>query len=322
MSLSDLVRSADDASAVGHAMLLAQALLDGPQDFGPRSFCYTTAVREDSYRNVPPYGAAFGVGGVGVVRIGSRLHAAILELPRVTDLVTEPQLMEHAIEPLTEKSKIHAAVAMVIRDGVKALADTMVIHISEPEFQAAPGDTVQSALTGTAGAQLNWGPGLDGILTAGHVGNPSGSGATAGGTGGNVALSLNPTNHGKTPEADVAVIQLSAAVPAANRIATSTTANPGDSVSVLLRKGGPATTMIMGQLQWLWMPKPNCTCGHVYMTTTCVTKKGDSGAPVLKGSSLIGHVIGASVGMTTYIQLFGYQLQEIANRSGFSSAKL
>ena len=45
---------------------------------------------------------------------------------------------------------------------------------------------------------------------------------------------------------------------------------------------------IMGQMQWLWMPSSNCTCGHVYMTTAHVTAKGDSGAPALKGTDLMG----------------------------------
>ena len=82
------------------------------------------------------------------------------------------------------------------------------------------------------------------------------------------------------------------------------------------------SAIIMGQMQWLWMPSSNCTCGHVYMTTAHVTAKGDSGAPCLKSGDLIGHVIGASKGMATYIQEIDYQLQEIRNQTGFSSAAI
>jgi len=313
MSLTHLVSSEGDASAVGHAMLLAQVLLDGPPEIGFRTFCYTTTPPTETSRatSPPPWGSNYNIAGVGVVHDEGRLHTAILEMASVPTTT---------IERLA-KSRLHSVVQGLIRSGVNAMAEARVVRVSEPEFQAAPGNSVSASLNGTAGAQLNWGPGMDGILTAGHVAKSAGAPAKAGGTAGAVALSLDPTNHGKTPEADVSVIKLSAPVPPASRILGSTTAGPNDPVTVNTQ-GGPVSATIMGLMQWLWLPKANCTCGHVYMTTACVTKKGDSGAPVLKGGSLIGHVIGASVGMMSYIQVFDYQLQEIRNRPGFSAAKL
>jgi hypothetical protein len=250
---------------------------------------------------------------VGVVRRGSHLHAAILQY-----FEGDPTRMR----TLAEATDLHSAVKYVIRGGFEAVADAMVVRVSEPEFEAVPGDTLSAGLTGTAGAQLSWGAGLDGIFTAGHVGQSVGVRANVAGTNGSVVLALDPTNHGKPPEADVAVVQLPSAVLAAKRITGTTTAGPGDSVSVTTRGGATVPATIMGQLQWLWLPSSLCTCGHVYMTTAHVTRKGDSGAPVLKGGELVGHVIGASVGMTTYIQLIDYQLQEIRSQRGFSSASL
>lgn len=315
MSLTDLVRGKDDAHAVGHAMLLAQALLDGPRGESPRSFCYTTPPLEKAPSSYwKPYGSHYGVAGVGVAMHDGRLRTAILDMASASKGETLP---------LHDVPHIRAAVGQVIGDGVDALTEAIVVPITPPEFQAAPGDTVSTpAWLGTAGAQLNWGSGLDGILTAGHVGTPSGVAASAGKTGGKVVLTLDPTNHGKTPEADVAVIQLSSAVPTLNRITGKATAGPSDSVTIRVRVGPPAAATIMGQLQWIWLPNSQCTCGHVYMTTACVTQKGDSGAPALKNNALVGHVIAASPNITTYIQLIDYQLQEIAHQSGFASATL
>jgi hypothetical protein len=300
---------------VGQAMLLAQALMDGPPEAGPRTFCYTAPRYAESFENgkLEPFGAKFGVRGVGVVSADQRLHAAILQYSPDTPTTQKR---------LGQAGDLHSAVKYAIRGGFDAVADAMVVYISEPEFQVAPGDTVSAALKGTAGVQLNWGTGLDGILTAGHVGKSSGTKATVAGASGSVVLALDPTNHGASPEADVSVIQLPSAVPATSRITSTTTAGPGDSVAIATRSGTSASAIIMGQMQWLWLPKSSCTCGHVYMTTKYVTSQGDSGAPVRKGGDLIGHVIAASVGMTTYIQLIDYQLQEIKRNAAFSAANL
>jgi len=311
MSLTDLIQSGEDANAVGQAMLLAQALMDGPPEAGPRTYCYTTPRSVNSKSE--PFGARFGVRGVGVISADRRLHAAILQYSSDAPLTPEP---------LAQVQDLHSAVRYAIRGGFEAVANAMVVRISEPELQAAPGDAVSAALKGTAGVQLNWGSGLDGILTAGHVGKSSGIKATVAGASGSVVLALDPTNHGASPEADVSVIQLPSAVPATSRITSTTTAGPGDSVTIATRSGTSVSATIMGQMQWLWLPKSSCTCGHVYMTTKYVTSQGDSGAPVRKGGDLIGHVIAASVGMTTYIQLIDYQLQEIKRNAAFSAANL
>ncbi|WP_348263911.1 hypothetical protein P8935_05080 [Telmatobacter sp. DSM 110680] len=311
MSLIDLIQTSDDASAVAHALMLAQALLDGPPDFGPRSFCYSSPHRgEISDYPSMPFGARFGVMGVGIVDEGTGLIPAVLKISGKANRSLK----------LHEDDDVVMVVKASIRGGFDILSNARIINIPPPEFEAVPGDSVSAALIGTAGVQINWGNGDDGILTAGHVGKPAGSTAKVGSINGSVDLSLDPTNNGKTPQADVAVIRLPAPVASSQRIGRTTTAGPKDSITVRSRSGKMINATIMGQMQWLWMPSSNCTCGHVYMTTAHVTAKGDSGAPALKSTDLIGHVIGASKGMTTYIQQIDYQLQEIRNQSGFSSA--
>jgi len=57
----------------------------------------------------------------------------------------------------------------VIRGGIDAVADAIVLRVSEPEFEAVPGDKVSAALLGTAGAQLSWGNGLESWVGRGSI---------------------------------------------------------------------------------------------------------------------------------------------------------
>ena len=315
MSLIRFAQSRDDAAAVGQAMLLAQALLDGPPGFGPQTFAYSSPLRHNDAapRRPEPFGAAFGIGGVGVFADRGSLRPVILQYSPQDSF--EPRMLH-------ESADLEYAMRSAIPGGISAVPDAIVLPISEPELLAAPGDAVSSAFNGTAGVQLNWGPGLDGLLTAGHVCKSTTNAASVAGTKGSVVLALDPTNHGGLVEADVSIIQLASAVPAASCITTTATAMAGDTVTVSNRMGKSVSTKVMGQLQWLWIPSSKCTCGHVYMTTQNVTVAGDSGAPVRKGSDLVGHVIAGSPGMTTYIQEIDYQLQEIRAQATFSAAKL
>src|SRR5271155_1216163 len=80
MSLTDLIQSRDDADAVGQAMLLAQVLMDGPPESGPRTFCYTSPKPVENANNrSEPFGAGFGVRGVGVVSVKGRLYPGVLK---------------------------------------------------------------------------------------------------------------------------------------------------------------------------------------------------------------------------------------------------
>jgi hypothetical protein len=69
----------------------------------------------------------------------------------------------------------------------------------------------------------------------------------------------------------------------------------------------------MGLSGFLAMPSYGGTCGDTYFTTTQITNPGDSGGPVLLGSDIIGHVVGASPGVTSYVQDISYQIREASN---------
>lgn len=314
MSLIEFAQSREDAAAVGQAMLLAQALLNGSHKGRPPKLAYAgqsiESLRENEKR---PFGVEFGVLGVGVVVTPAGLRAVILHSSDETTF--RPQ-------PIMQVPALHSAVQSVIPGGLNVVDDAVALSISDPQLLAAPGDPVSSAVTGTAGVQLNWGAGLVGILTAGHVCKSTSNAVTVGGMAGSVALALDPTSHGGSVEADVSVIQLTTSVPATSQITSTTVATGGDSVTIATRSGKSVTTKIMGLLQWLWLPSSNCTCGQVYLTTTNVTVSGDSGAPAKKGSELVGHVIAGSPGMTTFIQAIDYQLQEIRVNPTFAAARL
>ena len=313
MSLTAFIKSPEDAIAVGQAMLLAHAFLEGPPDSIPRSFAYAPdSLEHFARRRAHPFGMEFGVCGVGVLITRQGLRTAILH--NSSDASFEPK-------PVTEVKELNSALRYAIPGGSATVPNVVVLPVSDPEMQAAPGDAVSSALNGTAGVQLNWGPGLDGILTAGHVCKSSPN-ATVAGVNETVVLALDPTNHGSPPEADVSVIRLTSAVPAGIKITSTAVASGSDMVTIATRSRKLMSTAVMGQLQWLWIPKSKCTCGQIYMTTQNVTIPGDSGAPVRKGTDLVGHVIAGSPGMTTYIQSIDYQLQEIRKCSGFSAATL
>jgi len=72
-----------------------------------------------------------------------------------------------------------------------------------------------------------------------------------------------------------------------------------------------ATSPVMGFLQWVRFPRSGVKCANVYITEDGVTDDGDSGAPVTIDDDGIGHVIGASGRVTSYVQHLGYQLNAL-----------
>jgi hypothetical protein len=145
---------------------------------------------------------------------------------------------------------------------------------------------------------------------------------SAGGTKlGNAIYSNDPAGHGKA-EADVAVIETLPALSRQNVVSQSAIAGPNAAVSILrgTTPGKPATRATMiGMNKWFHFPKVQATCGDVYMTSMAVTTGGDSGAPVLDSVGfLVGHVIGATAGFSSYIQDVHYQLREVAAQAGLS----
>jgi hypothetical protein len=200
--------------------------------------------------------------------------------------------------------------------------DVLVVPVSEPQLQAAPGDSIASPHVGTLGAGVMW-SGKQGFLSAGHVAKPVNAIVrSAGKTIGTIVYSNDPAGRGTAVEDDAALIELAPGVGRSNIVSSAGLAGPGATVSLVASGKAPPAT-IMGKSQFLFMPTANATCGDVYFTTTQFTQPGHSGACVVAvNGDLIGHVLGASPGYTSYIQDVHFQLNAIASQPAFAGLVL
>jgi hypothetical protein len=70
-------------------------------------------------------------------------------------------------------------------------------------------------------------------------------------------------------------------------------------------------------------PKSNATYGELYLTYGQVAQPGDSGAAVEDSrGALVGHVIGGSPGVFSFIQDIYYQMRAVGASSGFAGIHL
>jgi hypothetical protein len=212
--------------------------------------------------------------------------------------------------PLNQSPIIAARVADALRGRPEWTSLIDVLSIKPPERQVSPGGPITGPSVGTIGTQVTWNSGR-GFVTAGHVAPSVHATVVEGHTHiGAVAWSNDPTGHGTAIEPDLAVIELLHGVTLTNPIARAATAGPAATINILSSK---VSGIIMGMSQFLFMPRQNATCGDTYFTTGQITLGGDSGGPVMLGTDVIGHVVGASPGVTTFIQDVHYQLREAAN---------
>jgi hypothetical protein len=223
--------------------------------------------------------------------------------------------------PLNQSSVVSSWVADALKGMPEwaRLIDVMAIY--PPERQIAPGGSITGPSVGTIGTQVRWNSG-SGFLTAGHVA-PSVRASVYDGSAciGSVAWSNDPAGHGTAVEPDVAVIELQTGVSFSNPIVSAATAAAAASVTIL---SSGNSGVIMGLSQFLFMPSQNATCGDTYFTTSQITTGGDSGGPVMSGTKVIGHVVGASPGVTSFVQDIDYQLREAANplRAGLPGLRI
>jgi hypothetical protein len=186
-----------------------------------------------------------------------------------------------------------------------------VKYIRTPEVYLGPGDEVTASKRGCAGARVTWNrksPKV-GILTAGHV---IGSNKTArvGGSVGTVAFSIDFANSGTTPEADVAVIELSDDVD--HTFKAQGSAKRGDMVDFII--GGDSRTSQISAVpcEGIFMKGRAGTVGYVYLAHPSVTDGGDSGALAINSSQeVIGHLLGGSGEEFDFIQEIGFQMRNI-----------
>lgn len=197
-----------------------------------------------------------------------------------------------------------------------------VRSVTPPGLQLSPGGAITKPAGGTAGCQVTW-SGKKGFLTAGHVAPNKGSDVhDASGKVGTVVWANNPAGHGTSIEPDVAVVECTSSVTVNPTVSQSVKAGPAATITVT--KSGKRDS-VKGFALFIYLDLGNqvtATVGDTYYSDNEITVSGDSGGPVMLGADLIGHVVGSSPGVCTYIQAVDYQIQEAATRGGLTGLRL
>jgi hypothetical protein len=313
------------------ALFLAEALYHGPS-------------REGAPGPDIPFGARYGIYGVGLASFfGGFAEAFGVCMLMEEQLVPPPLASDLAYEGDSDMMVMPVVRAVALRE-VAAASDPMgqlfgerinspelewlnsvaVLAVPAPAPNFSPGDKIYATQQGLAGTPVSWSGG-HGFLTAGHVGAMRTAVADGSGQVGTVVFCSDPTSHGKSVEADVAVVELTKGVRMHTSPAVTGSLRPASSCDVdVYTQTGPTTISLMGDLKWLFMPATNGTYGEVYMSTSGVTVGGDSGGPVFRqgSSELIGHVVGSSGTATSYFQSVDYQIDEIRKNPTFANIRL
>jgi|SRR5215469_2487765 len=302
MSLWDFGRSPD---ATSKALLLAEGLRLGPTGLPtPLS---------------PPFGVFFGIFGVGLIYREDQKRVVAVVIMDASDVPAAfPQVVELATVP---RAKNALATLFGGSADMEAMftADVFAVGVPTPELQVATGDMIMAPNVGTCGSSARW-ANSQGILTAGHVGSAPSAAFSNGAHIGNVVFSRNPANGGAQVGADVALVELNPGMHLNKSVTGTVRAQPTSNV-LIMRPNGGSPVQVIAKTNWFYIPASNGTYGDVYLTMTGVTQPGDSGAAVLlqNTQSLVGHVIGASGRITSYIQDIEYQLQMIRSNPAFAA---
>lgn len=308
MSIRDFATSVEVAAKVE---LLAEQLLSHTvvmrryyqlEQTGPPPVSYATESISDTVQ--VPQAVFSGVYGVGLT------FDAGFERPLV---LCNQKLASTAPQDLRNLPDLRQLIEEL--SGTPAPLDTVAVGITPPTPQFGPGDEISCHIKqGTLGALVSSGDSSDAILTAGHV-CTSGLRARHNGVEfGSITFVADPAlAPPDTASADVAVVaidrsSLGAVGPTCPIGGTGTARGGSDIVCYGIR--GPLAGQIHALAKWVFSPSMAGMWADVYLTTNQMSAPGDSGAPVLLSATdkIIGHVVGASVGVTTYIQAIDIQL--------------
>ncbi|MEU1210578.1 hypothetical protein [Nocardia sp. NPDC005825] len=258
------------------------------------------------------------VYGAGLVWVEDRtqavvlldIHAAHLDTP-----VTDRDAVPGSPSRLNYRSEIGNLVANLL-DGTP---DVWAILITEPQPQFATVETATGpSRTGTFGVvvhpqtQGTWAQDL--ITTAGHIAPSSGQAVVRDlqQNQGNVVWSQDPAcASAPIPCVDFALIDpQQAGITGTSAVKLGRSA-PSQQVEVHGAVTKVGTSYTMGFTPALYVPSATGMWAQTYFTGTQCSRKGDSGAPVFEPgtNTVVGHVVGASPPMMSFIQDLDTQLR-------------
>lgn len=225
------------------------------------------------------------------------------------------------LESIEQVPMLAAVVSSVLGARSDWYSRIRVMGITPFEEQLAPGDVISASKRGIIGCGVQW-PNGYGFLTAGHVASIGSRVVSGGNQIGSAVYSNDPAGHGLRIEEDAAVVELHSPGAFHRQISGMAVAGVGDSVIVQ----SPQVTgnaQIQGYATFFNSPKTNATYGELYLTYGQVTQPGDSGATVLdRQGAIIGHVIGGSPRVFSYIQDIHYQMRMIGSNNSFAGIRL
>jgi hypothetical protein len=259
--------------------------------------------------------------GAGLIFYRSRLAPVILA--NTASLKNVDPGGVFSLMELPREHPIRQRVTRVMGEDRGWFSEVLLRAVTPPTGQLAPGDDITSPALGKIGCQLSWSTG-QGFMTAGHVAPTKGQDVEdgSGKVIGEVVWANDPVGHGTSIEPDVSVVEYKNRATLSSTIAKSAKAAPGSTATVT--SSGNSKT-IMGFVHWVYLDLGNntsATLGEAYFTDGVISSKGDSGGAVTQSGDLIGHIVGASAGVGSYVQSIDYQLKEAAARGGFTSLGL
>ncbi|MFE5284764.1 hypothetical protein ACFRAQ_07300 [Nocardia sp. NPDC056611] len=256
------------------------------------------------------------VYGAGLVWVEDRTQAVVLL--DATNLDT--YVVDHDAAPgFPTRLNYRSEIGNLIEDLLGGTPDVWAIPITEPQPQFATVETVTGpSRTGTFGVVVHprspgtWAQDL--ITTAGHVAPSSGQAVVHDSqrNQGNVVWSQDPAcASAPTPCVDFALIDpKNAGITATSAVNLGRSA-PSQQVEVRGAVTKVGTSYTMGFTPALYVPSVTGMWAQTYFTGTQCSRKGDSGAPVFEPgtNTVVGHVVGASPPMMSFIQDIDTQLR-------------
>lgn len=295
---------------------------------GVEAAAYTLLLSEAVRRSPLAYLTPLGVGAFdlseegaprGRHQYGLYLHAAGID---------RRFLLEPGWRRLIDIAPIRNQLIADFPEGGVFLKEGWAFIAPPPILQRSTGaQFLTSSSVGTFGAEVTWSSSC-GLLTAGHVGAVGAAVNVVDAAGnlqqvGSVVFSQNAAGAGSQGGADVALIELNSKPVRTWGGRKTRAVKPLDDVEVT-RSAGTATAKTKGMFAWLAYPGTTIVFANTYMTDKAITVSGDSGARATEKNSgdVVGHVVGATANVASYIQEIDYQLNAIKTQSQFSGMAL